>query len=237
MSTIISISGNIGCGKSTVMTNLRSRWTREGSDHISDRTTKFIEEPVDEWKPYLDAFYSDPSKYALPLQLQILKSYNDMWEDSGGDITLDAADATVIERSPFESLNVFAKVLHADNQLTDDEYSVLLNEKNVWKPDYVIYLRSSPETCFERVSRRNRSTEKSGISLDYLRKIHKEYDGLYNNSPVSSVTVVNAEADVDKVLLDIQDALSQITCVDLNSWPLYGHKPNPLWEKRFAHYF
>lgn len=196
MKPVVSISGNIGCGKSTVLNHFRTQCY----------DTRFIEEPVDEWKPYLDAFYANPAKYALPLQLEILKSYNRILQESD-----EKACPIVVERSPFESLNVFAKVLHADKELSEDEYTILLNEP-VWKPNYVVYLRSSPETCFERVGRRNRSTEKSGISLDYLRKIHEAYDTLYANAPVASVFVVDAEANETEIQHEVKAILDKIIC-------------------------
>ena len=72
----ISIEGNIGSGKTTIMNALRTVCNEsEIGQHVV-----FIDEQVSEWiKPFdnegksiIDLFYSDPSRYCLTFQLKVL---------------------------------------------------------------------------------------------------------------------------------------------------------------------
>jgi deoxyadenosine/deoxycytidine kinase len=46
---------------------------------------------------------------------------------------------------------------------------------NAPKVDAIVYLRTDPEICHERLVKRNRG-EESSVSLDYLRTIHDRHE-------------------------------------------------------------
>jgi deoxyadenosine/deoxycytidine kinase len=186
----ISISGNIGCGKSTVLNYCKTAFPG----------VSIVQEPVEEWQPYLNSFYLDAKTHSLPLQIKIREFYDRTFNKQ--------TDNMIIERNSFESLNVFAKVLNNHGQLSDAELS-LLSQQSVHKPDYVIYLKASPETCLHRLLQRNRENE-TNISTSYLREIGHEYDRLYLNSPVKSIFVVDAEESDTAVLMRVCHILEQI---------------------------
>ena len=80
---LIAVSGNIGCGKSTLTRNLSYRLGYEP-----------FYEPVTT-NPYLDLFYSDPKKWAFSMQIWILMKrfrvhQQALWENK----------STIIDRSP-----------------------------------------------------------------------------------------------------------------------------------------
>lgn len=185
----ISVTGNIGCGKSAILNDLRSL------SHV-----QIVEEPVEEWRPFLEAFYTDPSKYSFQLQQEILQTYKHIAKAQYTDM--------IVERNPFESVHVFAKVLFEDQHLTLEEYESLMNEP-VWKPDRIVYLRSTPEVCLQRIQKRNRSNEVSGIDLHYLSKIHQEYERLYQSSP--NVSIVDANEDFDTVRVNVRTIIKKST--------------------------
>ena len=58
---IILVEGNIGAGKSTLVKRLQ-----EGSNFRA-----FLEPALD--NPFLVKYYADPKKYALPMQLWLIK--------------------------------------------------------------------------------------------------------------------------------------------------------------------
>mgnify|MGYP002813524481 CR=1 FL=1 len=64
--------------------------------------------------------------------------------------------------------------------MTREEYTsyrlVIRNlcERNVWKNAKYIYLNASPETCFERIKKRNRDSE-GGIPIEYIVSLDKLY--------------------------------------------------------------
>ena len=185
----ISITGNIGCGKSAILNDLRTLFDLQ-----------IVEEPVEEWRPFLEAFYTDPSKYSFQLQQEILQTYKHIAKSQYTDM--------IVERNPFESVNVFAKVLFEDQHLNLEEYESLMKEP-VWKPDRTVYLRSSPEVCIQRIQKRNRSNEVSGIDLQYLSKIHREYERLYLSSP--NVSIVDANENFDIVRAHVRTIIKKST--------------------------
>ena len=73
MLKIISIEGNIGSGKSTVINSLKQLYS------ISNKIPKiyFLEEPVSEWETFKDCngkniiekFYADQKKYSFSFQM------------------------------------------------------------------------------------------------------------------------------------------------------------------------
>jgi len=182
----VTVSGNIGCGKTSVLTKLQSEFP----------LLAIHPEPVDEWGPWLSEFYSNQTKHALGLQVKILSTYRQM----------DAKTTTypvVYERSPLDSIEVFAKSLHRTHVLSTLELE-LLKELFLtcgWTPNVYIHLEADPITCMTRIKRRNRNAE-GGVSMDYLTDLHDEYDryvGRLEQDPSISTHRVNANASQQEV--------------------------------------
>ena len=51
----------------------------------------------------------------------------------------------------------------------------------LWEPDGLIYLRSNPENCFNRIKKRGRESEKN-IKLEYIKRIHELHEEKYNEA-------------------------------------------------------
>ena len=68
---IIAVEGNIGTGKSTLLTKLKNQ--------IGSSKIIFCQEPIDEWtkiknkngETILNEFYNDPKKYSFSFQIMI----------------------------------------------------------------------------------------------------------------------------------------------------------------------
>lgn len=62
-----------------------------------------------------------------------------------------------------------------------------------------VYLRSSPEVCYERNQRRNRPEEIT-VSLSYLKELHESYEEwlLHAQTP-APVLVIDANKELDEV--------------------------------------
>jgi deoxyadenosine/deoxycytidine kinase len=65
-----------------------------------------------------------------------------------------------------------------------------------------VYLRSSPELCYERIQRRKRP-EESSVSLDYVQKLHESYEHwlLHTKTP-APVLVIDVNKELDQVKQD-----------------------------------
>jgi thymidylate kinase len=62
-----------------------------------------------------------------------------------------------------------------------------------------VYLRSSPEVCYERIQRRRRP-EETTVSLSYLQELHEFYEEwLIQAQTHVSVLVIDANKELDEV--------------------------------------
>lgn len=173
---LISIEGNIGSGKSTLVKELQKHWK---GDVI------FLQEPVNEWmkirdptteKTMLEMFYENPKENAFPFQMMAYVSRYSLIRDTyeaNPDILL------ITERCMATDREVFVNMLKEDGILRDVDYQIYmkwvytLGEK--YHPDHIVYIRTRPETCLERIQRRNRKGEKD-VSVEYLRKCHQAHE-------------------------------------------------------------
>ena len=174
MTRIYSIEGNIGSGKSTLVSILQS--------NSNDKPIVFLLEPVDEWETIKDAEGNT----------MLQKFYSDQEKNP---------DALIItERSLYTDKFVFAKMLYASNMIEDVNYQIYLKWFDTFAKDYpitgIIYVSSSPDTCKERIQKRSRDGEDT-ISIDYLAKCNEYHDSMiYNYSASKLLLVLNGNLDI-----------------------------------------
>jgi deoxyadenosine/deoxycytidine kinase len=191
----ISISGNIGCGKSSLLSRLKSNF------NISVEP-----EPVTDWGEWLRMFYLDPKRHALGLQVKILLCFRELLNNNGGR---DKSIPVLFERSPIEGVRVFARTLDHTKQPVLSSMEINLLEELVsvigWVPHTYIYLRTTPAKCLERIKLRNIGVEQN-ISQDYITDLHDKYEDLFANNPVGTIVpyqIIVVDAD------DTQEAVYQ----------------------------
>lgn len=149
--TIISIEGNIGAGKSTLLRELQ----RQGY------TVRF--EPIEQWP--LKEFYTDPKRWAMTLQLAILKTFS-----------YPTRDLVIYERSPQSAMYVFWDMLFDKGIVTEVEDQLLWHyvEHKMWTPDVTIYIDTPAQKCFENIQTRNQTGDES-ITSEYIQDVEKYY--------------------------------------------------------------
>lgn len=169
---IISIEGNIGSGKSTLVKILKERYTDE---------ILFVDEPVNDWKNIkmnkknlIEHFYSDQKKYGYLFQsiafITRLKKIKNAIDNPKYKII-------ITERSMESDKFLFAKMLYEQKTLNELQW----NAYNYWfdffniKMNYFIYVRTDVDKCVERIKIRSRSGEEN-IPLDYLNDLHNNHD-------------------------------------------------------------
>lgn len=181
----ISIEGCIGVGKSTIIEHL--------SKHIKDY--KFYSEPKDEWKHILDLYYLNPTNYSLLNQLTIMNSFIDIQKNiiSSDNINF------ITERSLYTAHNIFNKLMYDDNILTIEEYNALnkIYNRNIYNPDYIIYLYGNESICSERIKHRG---DKS-IDINYLSKVIHNHDICFKDK-IYTYTI-NADNTIDNIVFEI----------------------------------
>lgn len=180
MALHIAVAGNIGAGKTTLVTKL--------SKHYG-WTPQF--EAVDD-NPYLSDFYEDMSKWAFPLQIYFLHSrFNQVR-------TIRETQQDIIQdRTIYEDAHIFARNLFENGYLSQRDFN---NYFELFKsmtslispPDLLIYLRASIPKLIEQIGKRGREYE-ANINIKYLETLNQHYEKWINNYSVGKLIVVNVD--------------------------------------------
>lgn len=187
--TIVTIDGNIGAGKTTILTHLH-------------KNHKFLIdlEPVEAWQPHLKKMYETNSGY-FEFQVRV-------WNDRAW--IQDKTDHVILmERSPYFTKNTFVKHLYSIKKFTDEQNEMLnsLYSKtdNLWMPDKFIYIRVSPETSFQRIQQRARDGEEH-ISFNYIQKLHEYHERTYTylRNQGYDIVLIDGERSVQEIAEDIK---------------------------------
>lgn len=180
MTTVLSIEGNIGSGKSTIINFLKEKY-KDSSDFI------FLPEPVDQWEQIKDKdnntilskFYNDQKKYSFAFQMMAYISRLELLRKA---IQENPSKIIITERSLFTDKFVFAQMLYDDHKMEEIEYQIY----NKWFHSFIdlaplhklIYLKTDPEISFKRIIKRNRDGE-NGIPFDYIKNCHSYHNHMY----------------------------------------------------------
>lgn len=171
MTRIITIEGNIGAGKSTLVDVLKNRY--------ADRTdVMFLQEPVDVWtkisqdgKNVLELFYGDQKHYSFAFQVLAYTTRLHMIEEAVAEAEKKGIRVIVMERSLEADRNIFAKMLHDEGLMEECMYKIYLLMSNIGlekhKAHGVLWVNAGPELCLERIRKRSREGE-DAIVLGYL---------------------------------------------------------------------
>lgn len=173
----VVIEGPIGAGK----TSLATRLARACGAHL------LLENP--EANPFLERFYRDRRRYALPTQLFFLFQRVQQLESLQ---QLDLFHTLVVGDFLFEKDALFARLTLADDELRLYQQIHAHLAPTVPAPDLVIYLQAEPETLIERVARRGNPIE-AGISESYLRALADAYTRFFHAYDAAPVLAVNTE--------------------------------------------
>jgi deoxyadenosine/deoxycytidine kinase len=204
---IISIDGNIGSGKSTIIKYLQCNFENFLNKNLN---ICFLQEPVKSWESIIDInsekniiqkFYENNEKYSFVFQMnayisrlsQILKEFNNNY------------DVIITERSIFTDKNVFAKMLYDINKLNSIEFQVYnkwfdsFNDK--FKNIKIIYIKTSPDICLSRVNKRSRTGEDK-INKEYLLNCHLYHELWLNNFNKNNIVIIDGDVDINNYQFD-----------------------------------
>ena len=181
---VLSLEGNIGAGKSTILNALERQLGK-------DSGWLFLKEPVHIWetikdkdgKSILCKFYENPSKYAFSFQVMaFITRYQELKR-----LLKENPDCKgiICERSLEADKNIFAKMLHEDGVMDSMHYSIYDRYFQEYEGNYqltgIVHIDATPETCFTRVKHRSRNGE-NNISFDYLQKCHNYHEKWINDN-------------------------------------------------------
>lgn len=173
----IVVEGPIGVGKTSL--------TRRLAEHLNAEV--LLEKPQD--NPFLERFYQDPKRNALPTQLFFLFQ---RIEEVRELAQMSLFNSRTVSDYLFEK-----DVLFAQLNLSDEEFKLYQNiyqslAPQAPAPDLVIYLQATTNTLVERVRRRGHSYERS-ITDDYLARLANRYGDFFHHYEDAPLLVVNSE--------------------------------------------
>jgi deoxyguanosine kinase len=179
----IAVEGVIGVGKTTLTQALAAA-----------TDARSILEPVEE-NPFLEAFYKDRRRFAFQTQLFFLLSrYRQMMALRQRDLFQNAVVCDYL----FQKDRIFAGINLSDEEMVLYDQILPLLERDLPRPDKVVYLRADLPVILKRIERRGRSFERS-IDPEYLRVLDEAYTQFFFHYRVTPLLVVNTN------LIDLVD--------------------------------
>ena len=176
----ITVAGNIGVGKSTLVKLLSDQQSWEP-----------IYEVVTE-NPYLADFYRDMRRWSFHSQVYFLSRRLRQHHD------LLQLDSSVIQdRSVYEDAEVFARNLYQQGHFSERDWECYLELYKTMAlllrpPHLVVYLKASVPVLRRRITQRGRDYEKT-IDEKYLLELNILYDQWVSNFQLCPVLTVNTD--------------------------------------------
>ena len=196
----IAIEGPIGVGK-TSLSKLMAK--KLGA--------RLVLEEFDD-NPFLPDFYIEPERYAFQTQLFfLLQRYRQQHDLRQVDMfqNLVLTDYMFVKDRLFASLNLGDKEM----QLYDTVASLL--ERNIIKPDIVIYLQADTDVLMKNIEKRGRNMERNVTweYIDALNQVYTEYFFRYQDTPLviintNNIDFVENENDLKEVIDYIRQPVS-----------------------------
>lgn len=205
MKYFFAVEGNIGSGKSDFMKMIHSIF----NDKVTCR-----KEPQYKWKStqhskecssnLLDLFYMDTKRWAYTFETRCIVSRIMDYKRSTKSVTF-------CERSWVSDRFVQVKTLVNLNLMTSLEYE-LFEEYYDWSVKVApqisgyIYLRKSPESCFE-------NNKDIGIQLSYVKNLHDAYEDMFLDKSFQDIPVLIIDMDKEYSNDEYKKMLCDTFCI------------------------
>jgi len=201
---IISLDGNIGVGKTTLLDHIRNRFP----DVI------IVKEPVDVWthlkdeqgSSLLELFYKDKKRYAFTFQQAAMLSRLLLLQKAVAEA--EPGSLILTERSVLTDRFVFAEMLYTSGDLSKLEKDLYDQWYNAFAAQLpiagIVYITTSVETAFERIQSRARAGEAT-ISKEYLQALDRQHRVWLTNTTGPKLEIsTEPEANLEGTLVALE---------------------------------
>ena len=191
----IAIDGVIGAGKTSLADKL--------SQTISGKT---IYEEFEQ-NPFLEEFYQDPERYAFQTQIFFLLS---RYRQQQQLTQIDMFHECIVSDYLFAKDRIFATLNLSDKEMKLYDGIAKLMERDIVKPELVIYLQASTNHLMHNISKRARKMEKF-ITKEYIHALNELYNNFFFHYKTTPLLVINTdEIDFVHNKNDFQDIIVEI---------------------------
>lgn len=210
---IITLEGNIGAGKSSLLAKLENV--------TFDEPHTIMLEPVEDWmnfhskpghKSLFEMFYEDKKRYGFSFQMYALKS---RFEHFLKVVQTNPDKLILCERCPLTDCNIFAKLLRDEGVISEHEFAVyeswykfVMNTINIDIAG-IIYLRVEPDVCVKRINKRNRKGEQC-MEKKYVEHLHTQHEDWLSH--IDNIHIVDGngpECDIEGIRAYVNNIIKQ----------------------------
>ena len=196
----IAIEGPIGVGK-TSLANLLSK----------ELGARLVLEDFED-NPFLPDFYNDPDRFGFQTQLFFLLQRYRQQQDLR---QVDMFQKLLITDYMFVKDRLFASLNLDDKEMSLYDTVATLLERNIIKPDLVIYLQGDTDVLMNNIAKRGRNMERNVTweYIDALNQVYTEYFFRYQETPLviintNNIDFVENERDLKEVIKYIRQPIT-----------------------------
>lgn len=172
----VAVEGVIGAGKTTLVRSLADRL---GCQPLLEEF---------ENNPFLSDFYKDRQRYAFQTQtFFFLSRYRQIQETFQQQ---DLFRPQIMSDYMFAKDRIFASLNLDENEMALYNRFADILERQLPRPDYVIYLQADTKTLMSRIRMRDRFYERN-MDESYIEALNRAYNAYFHHYDASPLLIVN----------------------------------------------
>ncbi|OGU36495.1 MAG: deoxyadenosine kinase [Ignavibacteria bacterium GWB2_35_6b] len=191
----IAIEGVIGAGKTTL------------AKKLSEKLNSNLVLEEFEANPFLESFYEDRKRYAFQTQMFFLINRYKQQEQLNQE---DLFSNFIVSDYIFDKDKIFAYLNLKGDEIKLYESIFPLLQRDLRKPDLVVFLQSSVDRLMHNIKSRARKIERN-LTKSYITELSEAYNNFffkYNTTPLlivntTDIDFVNRQKDFDELYTQI----------------------------------